>query len=318
VSNPLLPRVLDPGLASRGRGARVVQLLLLLAGVGLAAAQPCGRPGFGLSYSTEPEISGGLFVTELVLTDAPTPTLDFLPTILVDGVAAEPVEPIRLLCDELILYRQPIAEPAQRLHWALLRWPLIPKLLSAAPPEVVMASYTHIPFLQERPSPLVEVVFPRNPVSGERWPLAAPPEQAHLAIPGDPGRDDGVTWVLPAPTADPPEGTAATTLSGLGTLARAPVASRIPFELRLHSRAGSGGPVVFACFLNGRQVNPFAGHPYVVATAVVDATLIAFGEIVVPGPGWHQLQCLALDDDPPGTHPTSFMRPLDEAYVWGD
>ena len=311
-------RTLDPGPQSRGRVTRSARSLLLLIALGVAAAQPCGRPGYGLSYSTEPEISGGLFVTELVMTDAPTPTLDFLPIVVVDGLAAGSAEPIRLGCNDLILYRQPIPEPAQRLHWALLRWPLIPKSLTAAPPEVVMVSYAEFPFRQERPSPLVEVVFPRIQADVERWPHAAPADRLRRLVPGDPGREDGITWGLPEEVGGPPDGTAAIERSGWGTLARAPVGSRLPFEVSLHSRAGSGGPVAFVCFLNGRQVNPFAGSPYVVGTAVVDTTLIASGEIVVPGPGWHQLQCLALDDDPPGVRPTSLIRPLDEAYVWGD
>lgn len=311
--------VIDPGLGGRGRfPLRALLGLLLMALLSSAGAQPCGRPGYGLSYSTEPEISGGLFVTELVMTDAPTETLDFLPVIVVDGQLVAPPEPIRLACAELIVYRQPIPDVAHTLHWALLRWPLLPQLLLGAPVEIVMASYPLLRFRQDRPSPLVEVAFPKRSAAIPRWPLAAPTELVSLIEPGDLRREDGATWVPHSRGSTSPGNHAQVEIAGLGTLARANVGTEVAFELSLYTGEGSGGPLALVCLFNGQQINAFSGHPYVTATAVPGGSLIVMGSVVVPGPGWHQLQCLVLDDDALGTHPTTFMRPLDEAYLWGD
>jgi hypothetical protein len=319
VSSP--GAVIDPGHRGRGRRGRGALLgAILMAVVGVAAGQPnaCGRPGYGLSYSAEPEISGGRFATELVMTDAPTPTLDFLLAIVVDGRSVDAPAPIRLACHELSLYRQAIPEPEHRVHWALLRWPLLPKSLTGIPPEGVMEAHATIPFRQTRPAPLVEVAYPKRPSDADRWPYAAPSTRVALNHPGDSRREDGVAWIPPSFGPAPPDAASSVVIVGSGSLARAPVGTELPFELSLYSSEGSGGPLAFICLLNGRHIDAFGGHPYVTATAVAGGTLIARGEIEVPGPGWHQLQCLALDDDPPGTHPTSFMRPLDEAYVWGE
>jgi len=313
--------LIDPGRSGRGRsGGRTFLVWLLAALVSAAHAQPqpCGRPGYGLSYSTEPEISGGIFATDLVMTDAPTPTLDFLLAIVVDGLLVGPEDPIRLPCQSLIRYRQAIPEPEHRVHWAMLRWPLLPKLLSVVTPEVAIDAYAARRFRQARPAPLVEVVYPQGHPRTEAWPQAAPAQRIAVHHPGDLQREDGVAWIFPAPDPDALEAAPAVVIAGLGSLARAPIGSELPFELSLYSGEGSGGPLAFICLLNGRHIDAFGGQPYVTATALAGGTLIAQGEIEVPGPGWHQLQCLALDDDPPGTHPTSFMRPLDEAYVWGD
>lgn len=285
------------------RAVIAMALALALGGGALAeTSEACGRPGFiGLASSVTLAPDGGLRL-HLTLTDAPIDPLPVLPAVFADGVLLETGGPIALSCGAGEDWEAEAAFTlaAHAVHWTLLPWPPVPPALLALGPEEAAARYaTRLP---PGLGPWSDVALLR--------PEGAPPRpRPAMAAARDDGAataqlvDDAVTW-----WGDDDE---------RARLARAATGTTLRFRLSYLAGRRGAGPVVATCLLDGRQIAAFAGAPTHDAVATAGRLLELVGEVTVPGPGWHRLQCLLLPDDP-GERPSTWPRPLQAAYLWGD
>jgi len=272
---------------------------------GVTRAEPseaCGRPGFIGLASTATLAPGGRLRLHLTLTDAPIDPLPVLPAVFADGVLLETGGPIALSCGAAHDWETEAAFTlaTRAVHWALLPWPPVPPALLALGPDEAAARYaTRLP---PGLGPWSDVALlrpegalprPRPVVAAARDDRAGPMELV----------DDAVTW-----WGDQDE---------RARLARAATGATLRFRLSYLAGPRGAGPVVATCLLDGRQIAAFAGAPTHDAVSIAGRLLELVGEVTVPGPGWHRLQCLLLPDDP-GERPSTWPRPLQAAYLWGD
>jgi hypothetical protein len=270
---------------------------------GEAAAAPpdrCGRPGLvGLGSHAELSAAGALSLS-LTLTDGPIDPLPVRALVFVDGVLRAGGPDLELPCGREIAWSTPPTGALHALHWTLMPWPAVPPALAALAPDEAS-----IRFGDRGPPGL----YPWADVELLR-PLGASPA----------GRSDPVT-LRPAPAGELSDDR----VDVLGTDG-APLAERMvrvavrqPIGFRLRYLAGElgGGALIATCLLDGRQLDAFAGRPFVAGIAAVGYLLEIDGEVEVPEPGWHRLHCLLLPDVP-GERPATWPRPLLSVYLWGD
>jgi len=280
-------------------------MALALALGGAAWAEPsaaCGRPGFiGLASTATPQPDGSLRLV-LTITDAPVDPLPLLPAVFADGVLLETGGPIALACGAAHAWEAEaaFARATHAVHWTLLPWPPVPPALLALGPEEAAARYaTRLP---PGLGPWSDVALLRPEGALPRPRPAMAPARDDRSAPVQ-LVDDAVTW-----WGDEDD---------RARLARAATGATLRFRLSYLAGPRGAGPVVATCLLDGRQIAAFEGAPTHDAVAITDRLLELVGEVTVPGPGWHRLQCLLLPDDP-GERPSTWPRPLQAAYLWGE
>jgi hypothetical protein len=288
---------------------RAVVLVATLPGVA-GASPPCGQPGLiGLASTVELTRAGDL-VASLTLTDAAVASLSVLPRVFVDGVVVDAGGPLVLACGREVAWTLPAEAigPVERaIHWTVLPWPPVAPAVAALAADEALARYV------DRAPP---GLYPWSDVALLRPPGAAPwPIEGHANEPG--ARDPAVAVPPSGLVDDAAEWLLGGDEGGLARLARAPVGATQRFVLRYLPGELGGGPLVATCLLDDRQVAAFGGRPFVRLEAVAGRPVALDGVVVVPGPGWHRLQCLLLPDDD-GERPITWPRPLIAAYLWGD
>jgi hypothetical protein len=288
---------------------RAVVLVAALPGVA-GASPPCGQPGLiGLASTAEVTAAGDL-VASLTLTDAAVASLSVLPLVFVDGLVVDAGGPLALSCGEEVAWSVPagrIGRVEHAVHWTVLPWPPVAPAVAALDADEALARYV------DRSPP---GLYPWSDVALLRPPGATPWRRAASA--GGTGAggpdasnppsgpvDDAVEWVVRGENGRPVR------------LVRAPVGATQRFMLRYLPSQRGGGPMVATCLLDDRQVLAFDGRPIVHVEAETGRLVALEGTVVVPGPGWHRLQCLLLPDDH-GERPLAWPRPLVAAYLWGD
>ncbi len=289
---------------------RAVVLAGALAGIGSASSPPCGQPGLiGLARTSELTSAGDLVAT-LTLTDAAVASLSALPLVFVDGLAVDAGGPLALACGREVAWSVPaeaIGRVEHAVHWTVLPWPPVAPAVAALTGDEALARYT------DRAPP---GLYPWSDVALLRPAGAAPWPREGRANESD-GRGRDAAAAPPGLVDDAAEWVVGGDAGGLARLARAPVGATKRFVLRYLPGERGGGPLVATCLLDDRQVPAFDGLPFVLVEAVAGRLVALDGVVVVPGPGWHRLQCLLLPDDD-GERPITWPRPLIAAYLWGD
>ena len=288
---------------------RAVVLVAALAGVA-GASPPCGQPGLIGLASTAELTSAGDLVASLTLTDAAVASLSVLPRVFVDGLAVASGGPLALSCGEEVAWSLPagrLGRVEHAVHWTVLPWPPVAPAVAALDADEALARYADRAPPGLYPWSDVGLLRPPGarpwpPAPSAGGPAASGPE---AGVPPFDLVDDAVEWVVEGDD------------RRLARLARGPVGATQRFALRYLPGRRGGGPMVATCLLDDRQVPAFDGRPFVLVEAVAGRLVALEGAVVVPGPGWHRLQCLLLPDDP-GERPIAWPRPLVAAYLWGD
>ena len=289
---------------------RAVVLVVGLIGVAWASPPPCGQPGLiGLARTAELTSAGDL-VTTLTLTDAAVASLSALPLVFVDGQAVATGGPLVLACGQEVAWSVPgeaIGRVEHAVHWTVLPWPPVAPAFAALDADEALGRYADRAPPGLYPWSDVDLLRPPGATPWPRATRAGAPEASRPAPGGPPPGlvDDAAEWVVGGDDGGPVR------------LARAPVGATQRFVLRYLPGERGGGPLVATCLLDARQVPAFDGRPFVLVEAVAGRLVALDGVVVVPGPGWHRLQCLLLPDDD-GERPITWPRPLIAAYLWGD
>jgi hypothetical protein len=288
---------------------RAVVLVAALPGVA-GASPPCGQPGLIGLASTAELTSAGDLVASLTLTDAAVTSLSVLPRVFVDGLAVDAGGPLALSCGENVAWSVPasrIGRVEHAVHWTVLPWPPVAPAVAALDADEALARYGDRSPPGLYPWSDVELLRPPGATPWRRVGDANGPDAAEPAASGPPPAlvDDAAEWVVGGDDGRPVR------------LARAPVGATQRFVLRYLPGDRGGGPLIATCLLDDRQVPAFDGRPFVLVEALAGRLVALEGAVVVPGPGWHRLQCLLLPDDE-GERPIAWPRPLVAAYLWGD
>ena len=289
---------------------RAVVLTGALAGIASASPPPCGQPGFiGLARSSELTSAGDLVAT-LTLTDAAVASLSVLPRVFVDGLAVAAGGPLALPCGEEVTWSvsgEQLGRVDHAVHWTVLPWPPIAPAVAALDADEALARYRHRAPPGLFPWSDVETLRPPGATPWPRATWTSAPGTLAPEVSGTPTElvDDAVEWVVAGDDGSHER------------LARAPVGATQRFVLRYLPGRRGGGPLAATCLLDDRQVPAFDGLPFVLVEAVAGRLVALEGVVVVPGPGWHRLQCLMLPGDE-GERPITWPRPLLAAYLWGD
>jgi len=294
---------------------RSVVLVVCLTGVSWASPPPCGQPGLiGLASTAALRSSGELVVT-LTLTDAAVASLSVLPLVFVDGLAIDAGGPLVLACGQETAWSVPaegIGRADHAIHWTVLPWPPVAPAVAALDADEALARYG------DRAPP---GLYPWSDVEVLRPPGATPWTRATRVSGPARGETAGGRAVTGGMPTDLVDDAAEWVVGGderrLVRLARAPVGATQPFVLRYLPGERGAGPLVATCLLDDLQVPAFDGQPLVLVEAETGRLVDLEGAVVVPGPGWHRLQCLLLPDDD-GERPITWPRPLIAAYLWGD
>ena len=254
--------------------------------------------------------NAGDLVASLTLTDAAVASLSVLPRVFVDGLAVDAGGPLALPCGEEVAWSVPagrIGRVEHAVHWTGVPWPPVAPAVAALDADEALVRYA------DRSPP---GLYPWSDVELLRPPGATPWRRASSA--GGPDADGPETSDPPSDLVD--DAVEWVTLGEPGRpvrLARAPVGATQRFVLRYLPGQRGGGPMAATCLLDDRQVPAFDGRPFVLVEAVAGRLVALEAAVVVPGPGWHRLQCLLLPDDR-GERPITWPRPLMAAYLWGD
>lgn len=296
---------------------RAVVLVAVLPGVAWASSPPCGQPGL-IGFASTAELTGaGHLVATLTLTDAAVASLSALPLVFVDGLAVDAGGPLALACGQEVAWSVPagrIGRVEHAVHWTVLPWPPVAPAVAALDGGEALARYADRAPPGLYPWSDVELLRPPRATPWPRGTNASGPDTSTRALAasaparGEPPSDlvdDASEWLVGGDD------------GRRVRLARAPVGATQRFVLRYLPGQHGGGPLVATCLLDDRQVPAFDGLPFVLVEAVAGRLVALEGAVVVPGPGWHRLQCLLLPDDA-GERPITWPRPLVAAYLWGD
>jgi hypothetical protein len=284
---------------------RAVVLLAALPGVAWASSPACGQPAvIGLASTAEFSSAGDLVAT-LTLTDAAVASVTVLPRVFVDGLAVDAGGPLSLACGEEVAWSVPaerLGRVEHAIHWTVLPWPPVAPAVAELDADEALARYGDRAPPGLYPWSDVELLRPPGATPWQGGPSQSEPERSES--PAD-LVDDAAEWVVGGDD------------QRLVRITRAPVGATQRFVLRYLPGERGRGALVATCLLDDRQVPAFDGRPFVLVEAVAGRLVSLEGAVLVPGPGWHRLQCLLLPDDD-GERPITWPRPLSAAYLWGD
>jgi hypothetical protein len=283
---------------------RAVVLLAALPGVAWASSPACGQPAvIGLASTAELSSAGDLVAT-LTLTDAAVASVTVLPRVFVDGLAVDAGGPLSLACGEEVAWSVPaerLGRVEHAIHWTVLPWPPVAPAVAELDADEALARYGDRAPPGLYPWSDVELLRPPGTTPWKGATSQSEPERSEM--PAD-LVDDAAEWVVGGDEGH------------FVRLARAPMGATQRFVLRYLPGERGGGPLVATCLLDDRQVPAFDGRPFVLVEAAAGRLVSLEGAVLVPGPGWHRLQCLLLPDDD-GERPITWPRPLIAAYLWG-